>query len=554
MPKIVIDSREIDAEPGENIVDAAARAGIEIPTLCYLKGYDPSTSCQVCLVKDARNGRLVPACGTRVVEGMRFESETPDVHDARRVALELLLSEHVGDCRAPCDFACPCHMDIPLMLEQIHGQHLRDAIVTVKRDIALPAALGRVCPKPCEKGCRRNDADGPVAVCDLKRYVADADLASGDPYAAPCLPDSGKRIAVVGGGPSGLSAVYYLRRAGHACALFEQRPELGGRLRTEERAEDLPRDLLDAEIAQITRLGVDLHLNTAITDQPQLDSLASEFDAVVLACGVLASHGVERFGLKASRKGIDVDRETYATNRPGVFAIGNALRGKGLVVRSCADGKEVAHIVGRFAAGRKLEPASDFSSRMGKLLPGELPSLMERASPSERRVPSHGTDYDHESAIAQSIRCMECACPSHGKCKLERYSAIYGADPNRFTKERPPYELIGRNSSVVFEPGKCIKCELCIQIARRGGEPIGLSFVGRGFDVVVSVPFGRGLDEALTNVAAECVEACPTAALRFANTLRGAPDLVTLEVPGAACGANGSVPPACAVTPAGRST
>ncbi len=193
MVKIKIDDREVEVPSGSNIIDAAALLGVEIPTLCYLKGYEPSNSCQVCTVKDRRSGRLISACGTKVVDGMEIDNETEEIHEVRRTALELLLSEHVGDCRAPCDFACPAHMDIPLMLQQISDEELRDAIVTIKDNIALPAVLGRVCPKPCEKGCRRKGADGPVAICDLKRYVADVDLASDDPYLPPCKPDSGRQ-------------------------------------------------------------------------------------------------------------------------------------------------------------------------------------------------------------------------------------------------------------------------------------------------------------------------------------------------------------------------
>ncbi|WP_372896756.1 2Fe-2S iron-sulfur cluster-binding protein, partial [Stieleria sp.] len=265
MVKIKIDDREVEVPPGSNIIDAAELLGVEIPTLCYLKGYEPSNSCQVCTVKDRRSGRLISACGTKVVEGMEIDNETEEIRDVRRTALELLLSEHVGDCRAPCDFACPAHMDIPLMLDQISHENLRDAIVTIKADIALPAVLGRVCPKPCEKGCRRKTADGPVAICDLKRFVADADLATDDPYLPPCKPDSGKRVAVVGAGPSGLAGVFYLRRSGHACTLIEQNESLGGRLRTEEDEQSLPRDILDAEINQIIRLGVDVRLQTSVT-------------------------------------------------------------------------------------------------------------------------------------------------------------------------------------------------------------------------------------------------------------------------------------------------
>lgn len=531
--KVKIDNCEVDVPPGSNIIDAAAKLGVEIPTLCYLKGYEASNSCQVCTVKDRRSGRLISACGTKVVEGMEIDNQTEEIDEVRRTALELLLSEHVGDCRAPCDFACPAHMDIPLMLQQIGDEELRDAIVTVKEDIALPAVLGRVCPKPCEKGCRRKGADGPVAICDLKRYVADVDLATDNPYLPPCEPASGKRVAVVGSGPSGLAGVYYLRRAGHACTLIEQRELLGGRLRTEESEEQLPRDILDAEINQIIRLGVEQRMQTAVTEKEQLDALCEEFDVVLLAIGKTPPEQVEQLGIRANRKGIDVDSETYSTNRRGVFAIGNSLRGKGMVVRSTADGKEAAYIINQFVAGEKeLTLGYEFSSRIGRVESGEIDEFLAGSNSAERAVPEPGTDYVQPNAAEQSDRCFDCTCSSHLNCKLERWSEFYGANPNRFPRERRLYEVVGRESSVLFEPGKCIKCELCIKIAEQAKEPLGLSFVGRGFDVLLTVPFDGQLDEALTKVAADCIAACPTAALSFAQRRRP-PVLVQLGIPNA---------------------
>ncbi len=529
MIKIKIDNREADVPPGSNIIDAAEALGIEIPSLCYLKGYDPSTSCQVCTVKDRQTGRLVPACGTKVTDGMEIDCDTEEVFNVRRTALELLLSEHVGDCRAPCDFACPAHMDIPLMLQQISDEELQNAIVTVKEDIALPAVLGRVCPKPCEKGCRRKAADDPVAICDLKRYVADVDLASADPYLPPCKPDSGSHVAVVGSGPAGLAGAYYLRRAGHACTLIEKEEVLGGRLRTEASEDDLPREVLDAEIQQIVRLGVELRMQTIVTTQGELDSLCEEFDAVLLAIGKTTPEAVEQLGLKAARKGVHVESETYATNRRGVFAVGNALRGKGMVVRSAADGKEAAAIMDQFLSGKQdLSPGPQFSSRIGRLESAELHEFLAASATIDREVPDCGEDYDQPAAAEQSVRCFGCTCLAHNNCKLEYWSAFYGANPNRFPRERRACEVIGRESSVFFEPGKCIKCELCIKIAEKAGEPLGLAFVGRGFDVQLSVPFDGDLDAALSKVASQCVAACPTAALSFSDQRRP-PVLVQLD-------------------------
>ncbi len=519
MLTITIDQQQVEVPAGATILDAAELLGIEIPTLCFLKGYDPSTSCLVCVVRNRVTGQYVPACATRVADGMQIDNATPEVGNMRRMALELLLSDHVGDCLAPCFFACPAHMDIPLMLRQIGEQNVREAIATIKQDIALPAVLGRVCPKPCEKGCRRNGADSPVAVCELKRFVADADLATEDPYQPRCQPDSGKRIGVVGAGPTGLAAAYYLRQRGHQVVLLDKEPRAGGRLRYEPAPGELPSDVLEAEIVQVLRLGVETRWNTPLRDKADLDALCEECDAVLLACGAVEPERITAWGLTASRRGIEVNRDTYQTERPGVFAAGNLFRRKALVVRSTADGKEVAQTIDQFVSGREVRgPSRPFSSRMHKLTAEEMQEFLEGASSACCSTPATGEQYAPQDASAQSDRCMACGCPAHGSCKLERYSIMYQADASRFDGQSRPYEVIGRHSAVVFEPGKCIKCELCVKIAAAAKEPLGLTFVGRGFDVQLQVPFQGEMHEALTKVAAECVAACPTAALQFSRS------------------------------------
>ncbi len=515
MPKITIDARPVEVPPGATILQAARKLGIDVPTLCFLDGYKPSTSCLVCIVKVG--GRLVPSCGTQALEGMEVESETEEVHHVRRTALELLLSDHLGDCLAPCHFACPAHMDIPLMLRQINGEHLGQAIVTVKRDIALPAVLGRVCPKPCEKGCRRGRADAPLAICQLKRYVADVDLATGHPYLPECALASGHRVAVVGAGPTGLAAAYYLARRGHAVTLIDRQPALGGRLRREHDEKELPRDVLDAEITTITALGVEVRPDTALGRHVALDELCDRFDAVLLACGADAKDQARDWGLKSTPHGIQVARRTYATDRPGVFAAGNAIRTKGLVVRSVADGKEAATAIDQYLAGGQPSGVEKpFSSRMGKLSKNELEEFVAGGSPAPRRdPPSEADDFDPPAAIEQAGRCLHCDCRALESCRLKRYAEKYRADPNRFKGERAVFRQNLQHSQVIYEPGKCIDCGLCIEIASLAGEPLGLTFVGRGFDVRVGVPFERSLEEALGKVAAKCVEACPTAALAF---------------------------------------
>jgi len=514
--KLTIDQREVEVPPGATLLDAARTLGIDVPTLCHVEGYEPSTSCLVCMVKVRASGRLVPACATKAEEGMEVESETPEVHQVRRTALELLLSDHVGDCLAPCHFTCPAHMNIPLMLRQIGAEELREAIVTVKRDIALPAVLGRICPKPCEKGCRRSGADGAVAVCSLKRLVADMDLASAEPYLPPCLPQSGKRVAIVGAGPSGLSAAYYLRQEGHAVTVFDARGEAGGRLRGEA-PEELPREILDGEIELILRLGIEFRPNTRLGHEITLEQICGQFDAVLLACGKADAKTVQSWGLRATSQGFQVNKETYATERPGVFAAGNAIRGRGLVVRSVADGKEVAQAIGQYLAGEPVTGvARPFSTRIGRMESEEIAEMAAGAGQAPREeVELAIADQSLDASVEQAGRCLHCDCRALSSCKLRYYAAKYGADPNRYRGQRAEFHQVHQHAAVIYEPGKCINCGLCIQIASARGEPLGLSFVGRGFDVRVGVPFDRSLEEALGKVAAECVAACPTAALAF---------------------------------------
>ena len=207
---------------------------------------------------------VVPSCATKVREGMRVESETDEIHELRRTGIELLLADHAGDCHAPCENTCPARMDVPDMLRHVAEGDYRAAIETVKRDIALPAILGRVCPEVCENACRRGQHDSPAAICKLKQFVADRDLASTSPYRPPIAAATGKRVAIVGGGPTGLTAAYHLSQRGHHCVLIEQHKQLGGRLRDEFSPNVLPRDVLQSEAETALALDTEKRLGTQV--------------------------------------------------------------------------------------------------------------------------------------------------------------------------------------------------------------------------------------------------------------------------------------------------
>jgi predicted molibdopterin-dependent oxidoreductase YjgC len=136
----------IEVEEGSTLLDATNALGINIPTMCHNGDLEHFTSCMVCMVKDAKSGKLLPSCTARALEGMEVITMDEEIREARKVALELLMSEHAGDCEAPCRISCPAFMDIPQMNRLIAAGKSQQALEVVLKDIALPGVLGRICP------------------------------------------------------------------------------------------------------------------------------------------------------------------------------------------------------------------------------------------------------------------------------------------------------------------------------------------------------------------------------------------------------------------------
>lgn len=545
MVRIRIDNREVDMPEGATVLDAARQLGVDIPALCHHEGLPPNTSCMCCLVRVDGSASLAPSCATPVREGMQVESETEELHAIRRTGLELLLGDHAGDCHAPCENTCPARMDIPDMLRHVADADYHAAIATVKRDIALPAILGRVCPEVCENACRRGLHDSPAAICKLKQFVADRDLRSKQPYRPPVAPASGKRVAIVGGGPTGLTAAYHLGQRGHACTLFEKEAQLGGRLRTQFSREELPQDVLAAESAAALALGAIARISTPLTakahstsvvgSDPEtgaalgdeahnraariagatLDQLLEEFDAVLLAVGRRDSNWLRALGLETTASGVKVDSQTRRTSRHGAFAAGNAVRSYPLVVQSVAEGKLAAECIDCWFAGRvPPDRRATFESRLSRLTAGELCDFCE-GSPVTPRVESRLLEAGLTEPLArqEAQRCLECDCSALEVCRLHYYAQLYQCDARRFRGAGRHYEGRIVGDAVELEIGKCIVCGICVQLAERADDAVGLSLVQRSVHLRVAPPPGVSLDQALGGAARQCAEACPTGAI-----------------------------------------
>ena len=206
---------------------------------------------------------------------------------------------HTGKClRAtsqgvPCVVSCPAHVDIPGYIALTQAGRYDDAVELIRKDNPFPSACAYICEHPCEKTCRRTMVDDAVNIRGIKRYAVDHASA---PRATTREAATGKRVAVVGAGPSGLTCAYFLSRWGHDVTVFEQREKAGGMLRYGIPNYRLPKDILDDEIASIEAAGVDIRLNAQIDgrDQATLAQLREEFDVVYLAIG---AHGDKKLGI-----------------------------------------------------------------------------------------------------------------------------------------------------------------------------------------------------------------------------------------------------------------
>lgn len=524
MPRITIDNQTIEVPENSTILQAAERLGIRIPTMCFREGFEPSTSCMVCVVRVEGVPSLVPSCAMRVSEGMAVHTNTPDVVEARRSALELLLSDHVGDCEGPCRLGCPAQMDIPQMLRWIAAGELKKAIRVIKRDIPIPAVLGRVCPAPCEKVCRSNGPKNaaptnqaglpsePIAICLLKRFAADADLASPEPFRPAIEPTSGKKVAIVGAGPCGLSAAYYLAQKGHACTIFDKETRPGGLLRSDPVSRKvLPPEVLDREVDQVLSLGVEFVPGRRLGENLGLDELGRDFDAVFLAVGDPQHHGIMDC-MPYQKDHIPVERGTFRTAVKGVFAGGGAIAPRRMAVKSVADGKQAARVIDLYLAGEPLtEAGKEFNSKLGELSDEEWLQFAGWMEPQSRVEPDGLREgFNDAQARREAARCLHCDCRKKKNCKLRGLAAEFAPAQTAYKGRRRPYTRQSGASSVIYESGKCISCGLCIQVL--SGRPQAVTFAGRGFTMNLSGPLGRPIVNLSEQQARECIRVCPTGA------------------------------------------
>ncbi len=195
--------------------------------------------------------------------------------------------------RPPCEAACPIHTDAQRYVQLVAAGKPAEALAVVRETNPLPQVIGRICAHPCEDACRRGQVDEPIAICNLKRVASDGAKAAGLGYEPPKTDfTTGKKVAIIGSGPSGLGAAHDLALMGVRPVIFDSQPEAGGFLRTGILGYRLPKNILDEDIDYIRGMGVEIRTGVKVGEDISFDDLAGEYDAVLIAVGLSESRSL----------------------------------------------------------------------------------------------------------------------------------------------------------------------------------------------------------------------------------------------------------------------
>jgi NADPH-dependent glutamate synthase beta subunit-like oxidoreductase len=473
----------------------------------------PDMACQLCLVE--ADGKVVLSCNTQAVSGMKVELLTPRVKELvkrnlgeifRRYPSEELVDGELKEAAAyvgmaefpaslpkklpvrednpffirdhnycvmcercvrvcddirhakviepayPCYRACPAGIDIPRYIRLIGRGRPGAALGVIREKVPFPGVLGRVCVHPCESVCQRGlEVDSPLSIRMLKRYAAD----NGDDswkQLSKKLPSTGKKVAVVGSGPAGLTAAYYLAKLGHNVTVLEALPEAGGMMRVGIPAYRLPRDILAGEIEEIKNAGVDIKLNTRVDS---LESLLKQgYDAIFLGVG--------------AHKGIQLG--VQGEDLPGIIDAAEYLRHANLSERI-----EIGNEVGVVGGGNVAIDAARISLRLG----AKKVTIFYRRTRAE--MPANPEEI--EAAIEEGVEILYLVAPS----KITRDGNVLKLDCQRMELGEP--DESGRRRPVPVEGSNFVteRDTLIAAIGQRPLVPDGFGVeTGRGDIVVVS--------------------------------------------------------------------
>ena len=348
-----LERRIVASPPGICPVDLA----LNFLRLCHAQTCGKCVPCRIGLgqlatyLEDVLDGRATMATLAeieRLAKDIEISADCAIGTEAARMVLrgldgfrdEYVAHIQTGNCTyhinqpVPCVALCPAGVDIPGYIALIREGRCADAVRLIRKDNPFPTACALICEHPCEARCRRNMLDSSVNIRGLKRYAVDN---AGVVPAPVCGPSTGKRVAIVGGGPSGLSAAYYLQLMGHSCTVFELRPKQGGMLRYGIPNYRFPRERLQEDIDCILSTGVEIKYNTKIGESLTIDDLRRQYDAVYVSIGAQSDKkvGIEGEESKNVYSAVDLLGSIGSDNPPDFTGKRVVVIGGGNVAMDC---------------------------------------------------------------------------------------------------------------------------------------------------------------------------------------------------------------------------
>jgi heterodisulfide reductase subunit A-like polyferredoxin len=320
---------------------------------------------------------------------------------------------------SPCTATCPLHCNAHGYVALISQGKFKEALQLVREKLPFPGILAYACAHPCERECKRIEEDRPISICHLKRFLVDH--VEEPEFEFTPSEEKGKKIAIVGGGPSGLTAAYDLRKMGYGITLFESKNELGGLLTHGFPSYRLPREVVEKDLAVIDKMGIEVKCNTQVGKDVSPEVLRQSYDAIFIAGGIAGAESILRAfeGLKKTRRGtIQVNSTSLETAVKGVFAGGDMVTGPGTIIESMAHGRKAAISIDLYLRGESLLQGRESEgmqiSPFRSLLPYSkrterevLPDMVKPLAPG----------LTQEEAMEEAKRCLNCAgCSDCGEC------------------------------------------------------------------------------------------------------------------------------------------
>ena len=362
---------------------------------------------------------------------------------------------------APCRAACPAHVSVQGFIALMgEGKH-KEALRLFKQDNPFPSVCARLCHHPCEKACTRKDVEQPLAIRHLHRYIGDLDLQSDAPYVPEISASRTEKVAIVGAGPAGLTAAYYLAQKGYQVTVFEQRAVKGGRMAAGVPEHLLPKDILAKEIGIIEQMGVDIKTDVTFGKDVTSESLQKDgCQALFLATGrpgdhtsgMLSKEEMQRVGL-TGKGHLDIDPLTLQSRAEWIFAGGEAVQGPKTVIEAIASGKQAAESIDRFLNGKSLDEGRE------KIWDSVRPDIsgkhkVEREDPPRQSVKDESgkerkviSGFTEEQVQREVKRCLEC-----GVCS-ECYQCVDACMPKAIDHDMQPETLEIEVGSIVVATG-----------------------------------------------------------------------------------------------------